>query len=430
MRGMLPASRSPGPRITAPARVVASLERYFGLARKAISAGPAESSVATPVSGAPTSPTASPPSFATISRSVRAAKIDHLSASALMTLSVMSIFPLANTASWRIRSNFSCSAIWLMTRVARSWTEASSSLRRRLRSSRISRCMRWKLRLTSASWRSLSRRAASVIVTLSRSSSACMSRPCFSILASSAFLAANSFSSFCCARLAGEASRKTRSVFTNPIFRSAAAAGRTRPQTANAANHLFMSEPLENLAELELEALDLVPGPLLHRIGEREAQGPDRRVPAYRDTDRDAHVLPANEVVGAPDVAAVDEARQAHVLLLVARHRKQHLEVADEPAVAAEDIAVLVLGSEARHREAADRSHAARVEVLEERQRLVLVAVRIAELAVHHEREEGNALGSPEVLALVREAIVREVARWQAHLEPDLVQPPMRGPGE
>ncbi len=42
-----------------------------GLARKAMSPGPAESSVATPVSGAPTSPTASPPRFATISRSVR-----------------------------------------------------------------------------------------------------------------------------------------------------------------------------------------------------------------------------------------------------------------------------------------------------------------------------------------------------------------------
>src|SRR5262245_52112238 len=71
MRGMLAASRSPGPRITAAARVVASRERYRGLARKAMSPGPAESSVATPVMGAPTSPTASPPRRATISRSVR-----------------------------------------------------------------------------------------------------------------------------------------------------------------------------------------------------------------------------------------------------------------------------------------------------------------------------------------------------------------------
>src|SRR5512140_2738066 len=74
MRGTLAASRSPRPRITAPARVVASRGRYFGLARNARSEGPAESRVATPVSGALTSPIASPPSCATMSRRVRAAK--------------------------------------------------------------------------------------------------------------------------------------------------------------------------------------------------------------------------------------------------------------------------------------------------------------------------------------------------------------------
>ena len=42
------ASRSRGPRITAEARVAASRERYFGLARKVISPGAASSSVATP----------------------------------------------------------------------------------------------------------------------------------------------------------------------------------------------------------------------------------------------------------------------------------------------------------------------------------------------------------------------------------------------
>src|ERR1700674_5885484 len=70
MRGIEAASRSPGPRITAPARVVARRARYLGFARNAMSAGPAESSVATPVSGALTSPTASPPKRATISLNV------------------------------------------------------------------------------------------------------------------------------------------------------------------------------------------------------------------------------------------------------------------------------------------------------------------------------------------------------------------------
>src|SRR5258708_5537931 len=72
MRGARAASRSPRPTITAPARVVASLWRYLGFARKAISEGPAESSVATPARGLATSPTASPPRRATISLNVNA----------------------------------------------------------------------------------------------------------------------------------------------------------------------------------------------------------------------------------------------------------------------------------------------------------------------------------------------------------------------
>ncbi len=73
----------------------------------------------------------------------RAASRRYLSASALITLSVMSIRWLAKTTgSCRIRSNFSASAICWMTLFARSWTLASSSLRRRLRSSRNSRCAR------------------------------------------------------------------------------------------------------------------------------------------------------------------------------------------------------------------------------------------------------------------------------------------------
>src|SRR5947207_9463985 len=70
MRGMVTTSRSPGPTMSAPARVAAARVRYFGLERKAICPGPAESIVATPVSPRVTSPTASPPRWPTISRSV------------------------------------------------------------------------------------------------------------------------------------------------------------------------------------------------------------------------------------------------------------------------------------------------------------------------------------------------------------------------
>src|SRR5688572_13225439 len=383
--GALP--RSAGPRITAPARVPARRERYFGLARKVIWRGPAESIVATPVSGESTSPTASPPRRPTMSRRVSAGSgtARHLSASARMTLSVMSIRELANTASWMMRSNFSASAIWLITRVARSWTRASSSLRRRLRSSRISRWMRWKLRLMSASWRSLSRRCASVSVPVSRSSSEVRSRPCFSILASSELRALNSRSSTCCARLAGAASRNTRSVFTKPIFISAASpAGAARPIT-NAARILLIASSSEHPAQLELEALDLVGVLLLERRAERETQRADRRIPAHGDARRDADVARVDLLARAPHVARIDEGREAHVLFLVARHREQELHVGHEAPVAAQHVAVQVDRAEGRRLEGAHAAHAAGVEVLEERQRLALVAVGVADFAVEHD---------------------------------------------
>ena len=69
-------------------------------------------------------------------------RVDHGAASgyfwafrALITLSVMSTLGPANTASCRIRSYFSASKICLMTLLARSTTEASSSFLRCVRSS-------------------------------------------------------------------------------------------------------------------------------------------------------------------------------------------------------------------------------------------------------------------------------------------------------
>src|SRR5688572_20565283 len=424
MQGRCAASRSPGPRITAPARVVARRERYFGLARKAISPGPAESRVATPVSGAGTSPTASPPRRATMSASFRVTfgpvPMGHRSASARMTFSVMSMRPLANTASCRMRSNFSCSAIWLMTRVARSCTFASSSLRRMLRSSRISRWRRWKSRLMSARRRSLSRRCDSGIVTLSRSSSVWRSRPSFSTRASSALRAENSRSSACCARLAGAASRNTRSVFTKPIFISAALAASASPPSTAAAR-ILMAAPSEDPAQLELESLDLVPVLALDRRAEREAQRAHRRVPAHREPRAHAQVVRADLLQRAPDVAHVGEEPQAHVLLLVAGHREEDLEVADDAPVAAEDVAVEVARAERGGLETAHRAHAAGVEVLEERQGLAAVAVGVADLAVQQEREPREAFVREEPLALEGRAMVGEVARWDPDLDTDLV---------
>ena len=54
--------------------------------------------------------------------------------------------------------------------------------------------------------------------TPSLSSDACRSRTCFVSFWISASRAANSFSSFCCARFAGAASRNRRSVLTKPIL--------------------------------------------------------------------------------------------------------------------------------------------------------------------------------------------------------------------
>src|SRR5258706_9785858 len=67
---MVTTSRSPGPTMRALARVPAARVGYFGFERNAICPGPAESMVATPVSPCVTSPTASPPRWPTISRSV------------------------------------------------------------------------------------------------------------------------------------------------------------------------------------------------------------------------------------------------------------------------------------------------------------------------------------------------------------------------
>src|SRR5207245_2531666 len=142
---------------------------------------------------------------------------DHLAGGlpasrALITLSVMSMRGLAKTASWKMMSYFSCSAIWRMTRFACSTTWASSSLRRWFRSSRNSRCRRWKSRFRSPNSRSLVRRWVSLMVTEFFSSSSCIFFSCSAACASSWSRFWNSASIFFCALTAGVASRRMRSV--------------------------------------------------------------------------------------------------------------------------------------------------------------------------------------------------------------------------
>src|SRR3954462_12280611 len=136
--------------------------------------------------------------------------------SALIPLSVMSMRGLAKTASWKTMSYFSCSAIWRITRFACSTTWASSSFLRWFRSSRNSRCFLWKSRLRSANSRSFVRRCVSLIVTLLRSRSSCMRFSWSARRASSWSRFWNSSSIFFCARCAGIASRRMRSVLTKP----------------------------------------------------------------------------------------------------------------------------------------------------------------------------------------------------------------------
>src|SRR5258708_15465357 len=163
-------------------------------------------------------------------------------------------------------------------------------------------------------------------------------------------------------------------------------------------------------------SLDLVVRLALDRRAEGEAQRPYRRIPAYRESGGGAQVFQLDLVTRPTDVAHVQEYAEADILLLVAGHRKERLEVADETPVAAQHIADGIAGTQARGLEAAHRAHAARVEVLEERQRLAAVAVGVARLAVQHEGEPRKALRGEEPLALGVGAGVLEVAARPAHL--------------
>src|SRR6185436_19469912 len=131
------------------------------------------------------------------------------------------------------------------------------------------------------------------------------------------------------------------------------------------------------------------------------------------------------------DLPRVQEKREADVLFLVTGQREEELEVGDEAPVAADHVAVEVLGAQGGGLEGAHRAYAARVEVLEEGERLPLVPVGIPELDVEHGGEPRQVIGvRVQELALVRGAVVREVAGRHANLDAELVVPAARGPGE
>src|SRR5882672_734986 len=144
----------------------------------------------------------------------------RFSASALMTLSVMSMRLLAHTTCsfWNTTSSFSASAICRTARLARSMTRSNSSLRRWARSSLNSRCLRWNSRLASANSRSRFWRSESTIVMAFLSMPSCIFLICSPSFCNSCPRCENSCSSFFWASWAAGASRMIRSRLTKPML--------------------------------------------------------------------------------------------------------------------------------------------------------------------------------------------------------------------
>src|SRR5258706_13914256 len=141
----------------------------------------------------------------------------------------------------------------------------------------------------------------------------------------------------------------------------------------------------------------------VERLGEGEAQRPERRRPEERDAGRVAQLAPIEGLQ--EHAAAIDEPGEAQRrILLRARHREQHLEVAGRLAVAAQGSAVRVLRAERERAVAAHRPWSTGEERLEERQRLAAEAARGAELAAGEDREAA------------RQGVIRLVLVAQAHV--------------
>src|SRR6266404_1903968 len=306
----------------------------------------------------------------------------------------MSMRGLAKTASWKMMSYFSCSAIWRMTRFACSTTWASSSLRRWFRSSRNSRCRRWKSRFRSPNSRSLVRRWVSLMVTEFFSSSSCIFFSCSAACASSWSRFWNSASIFFCALTAGAASRRMRSVLTKPNFPvrggglSCAVAGEAAISSAALSRMICgfilvaSNGSSESGAEGELYPLDVVFGPAPERLGDREAQRPERRYPLQGQAGGVPQVAQSELLTLRIDLPCVQKQPEPQRLLPGgARHRKLELGGAVDPAVAAHGVAADVLRAQREAGVAAHRDWAAQKVGFEEGQRLARQSGCVAEVA-------------------------------------------------
>src|SRR6267378_5647737 len=146
--------------------------------------------------------------------------------------------------------------------------------------------------------------------------------------------------------------------------------------------------PSECVAKRELDALDIVPGLVVQRPCETDLHRPHRRVPGEADSRRRPHLRKVEFIVQSVNLASVDERSEAHrPVETAARHGKQQLRRYVDLAVAAEEAAVYVARAQGRRPESAYAADAARVIVLEERQRLSAIAVAEVELAAQHKRE-------------------------------------------
>src|SRR5688572_15399753 len=313
-------------------------------------------------------------------------------------------------------SNFSCSAITLMTRFACSTTCASSSLRRWFRSSRNSRCLRWNSRLMSPNSRSFARRAFSPIVTEFLSRSSCMRLSCSAILASSWSRFWNSASIFFCARTAGAASRRMRSVLTKPNLPvpvagvwAAAGSVATARAAARARRARRVIRSSESGTERELYPLDVIAVLLVDRLREGDAQGAEGRQPRQAQAACVAQLGEFHFLPLAPHLAGVDERGQLERRIGGrAGHREGHLGRAGEAAVSADRVARQVPRPEREGAVAAHRIRTAREVGLEERQRLAAESPCVTEVTAQHQRESARQRGEP--LVLVVEAVELQVS--------------------
>src|SRR5258706_2127621 len=291
--------------------------------------------------------------------------------------------------------------------------------------------MRWKSGVSCDTCVSLTAWSISNYVTVYFCSVTSVSRPCFSILSSSALRVANSFSSLVCERLAGTDSRRMRSWFTNPILRSAASAASVVSAgrliaAAKAAirKNLCMLIPSftrrrsKCTAQQKLETLHTIIGINAQRLGQAELQRTHRRIPAHREAERRAQIPERHSLVRTEYITGIDECRQAHRFILHARYREQDFKVADQALVAAQKlIGKWIAWTERALLEAAHRINAAGIEILEEWKRLA--AVTIDKTILHIGVKNQGTPDRPQVLGLSVDAIVLYIAAGQPRLAAD-----------